>query len=131
MQHLLLLQLVKILDMKKFYHYYNMVINTLAKIKFKNANKWQDLKKYENVKLHMIGKLQSNKVRDCLKYFDYIHSLDSKKLAKIYEEQLKQNKKPKIFIQTNIGEENQKSGIGTPEIDDLLFCNSLELDIRV
>ena len=54
----------------------------------------------------MIGKLQSNKVRDCLKYFDYIHSLDSKKLAKkIYEEQIKQNKKPKIFIQINIGEE--------------------------
>ena len=96
-------------------------------------NKWQDLKKkYENVKLHMIGKLQSNKVRDCLKYFDYIHSLDSKKLAKkIYEEQLKQNKKPKIFIQINIGEENQKSGIKISEIDDLLsFCNSLELDIE-
>ena len=58
-------------------------------------NKWQELrKKYSNVKLHMIGKLQTNKVRDCLKHFDFIHSLDSKKLAKkIYDEQEKQKKK--------------------------------------
>ena len=96
-------------------------------------NKWQDLKKkYENVKLHMIGKLQSNKVRDCLKYFDYIHSLDSKKLAKkIYEEQLKQNKKPKIFIQINIGNEEQKSGIQIEQLDSFYNTCVKNLDLNI
>ena len=95
-------------------------------------NKWQDLRKeYPDLKLHMIGKLQTNKVRDCLKYFDFIHSLDSKKLAKkIYDEQEKQKKKIKIFIQINVGKEDQKSGIKVSELNDvLLYCNSLKLDI--
>ena len=95
-------------------------------------NKWQELrKKYSNVKLHMIGKLQTNKVRDCLKYFDFIHSLDSKKLAKkIYDEQEKQKKKIGIFIQINLGQEDQKSGIKVSELGDLLlYCSSLKLDI--
>lgn len=94
--------------------------------------KWPELKyKYENIKLHMIGKLQTNKVKDCLKYFDFIHSVDSKKLAKkIYDEQIKQNKKVKIFIQVNIGDESQKSGIKIVELNDLLeYCNHLKLEV--
>ncbi len=94
--------------------------------------KWKDLKlKYHNIKLHMLGKLQTNKVKDCLAVFDYIHSLDSKKLAKkIHDQQIKQNKKIKIFIQVNIGEEEQKSGTKTSEIEELFFyCKSLKLEI--
>ena len=79
----------------------------------------------------MIGKLQTNKVKECIKHFDFIHSLDSKKLAKkIYEEEIKQNKKIKIFIQVNIGQENQKSGVNISELEELLlYCYSLKLDI--
>ena len=94
--------------------------------------KWHDLKlQYENIKLHMIGKLQTNKVRDCVKYFDFIHSLDSKKLAKkINEEQIKINKKIKIFIQVNIGEENQKSGVTKDKLDELIvYCKEINLDL--
>ena len=77
--------------------------------------KWSDCKN-ENVKLHLIGKLQTNKVKFCLPLFDYIHSLDSIKLAdKIANEQIKKNFKPKIFIQINVGDEDQKSGF---EIND-------------
>ena len=77
--------------------------------------KWTDYKN-ENVKLHLIGKLQTNKVKFCLPLFDYIHSLDSIKLAdKIANEQIKKNFKPKIFIQINVGDEDQKSGF---EIND-------------
>ena len=76
-------------------------------------NKWSDVKlEYSDIKLHLIGKLQSNKTKLAVKLFDYIHSVDSEKIAKkIAEEELKQNKKVKIFIQVNIGDENQKSGI--------------------
>ena len=94
--------------------------------------KWHELKvKYENVKLHMVGKLQTNKVRDCIKYFDFIHSLDNKKLAKkIFDEQKKQNKKIKVFIQINIGDENQKSGVKLSELKELIsYCISLKLEI--
>ena len=75
--------------------------------------KWTDIKKIKsNLKIHLLGRLQTNKVKHAIKLFDFIHSLDSKKLAiKISEEQKKQNVKPKIFIQINIGEEDQKSGI--------------------
>ena len=71
--------------------------------------KWTDIKQHnEKIKLHLIGNLQRNKVKSALKIFDYIHSLDSKKLAiKISEEQIKQNVKPKLFIQINLGEESQ------------------------
>ena len=80
--------------------------------------KWSDIKNdFTNIKLHMIGKLQSNKVKYALPIFDYIHSLDSLKLAeKISSEQQKINKKVKIFIQVNIGDENQKSGIPKEKI---------------
>jgi len=95
--------------------------------------KWQDLKlQYENIKLHMIGKLQTNKVRDCVKYFDFIHSVDSKKLAKkISDEQIKINKKIKIFIQVNIGNEDQKSGISPENLEEFYKkCND-ELELKI
>ena len=94
--------------------------------------KWPSLKeKYTDIKLHMIGKLQTNKVKFALKIFDYIHSLDSEKLAnKIADEQEKQRKKPKIFIQVNIGNEDQKSGIDKKNLNDFYkFCKNLNLDI--
>ena len=95
-------------------------------------DKWSDIKnKNNNIKLHLIGRLQTNKVKFALKIFDYIHSLDSEKLAnKIADEQVKQEKKPKIFIQVNIGNEEQKSGINKEKLDDFYkFCKNLNLDI--
>ena len=95
-------------------------------------DKWSDIKnKKNNIKLHLIGRLQTNKVKFALKIFDYIHSLDSEKLAnKISDEQIKQGKKPKIFIQVNIGNEDQKSGINKERLDDFYkFCKNLNLDI--
>lgn len=94
--------------------------------------KWSETKvKIPDIKLHLVGKLQTNKVKFAIKVFDFIHSLDSKKLAKkISEEQLKQNKKVKIFIQVNVGDESQKSGINKNELKDLyLYCQSLKLDV--
>ena len=95
-------------------------------------DKWSDIRlKDSDIKLHLIGRLQTNKVKFALRIFDYIHSLDSEKLAnKISEEQLKQNKKPKLFIQVNIGNEEQKSGINKERLDDFYkFCKNLNLDI--
>ena len=95
--------------------------------------KWTDVKKkYHSIKLHMIGKLQTNKVKFAINLFDYIHSLDNSKLAKkISDEQKKNNKKPKIFIQINIGNESQKSGINPDELNEFYnYCiNDLDLDI--
>src|SRR5210317_2402721 len=81
------------------------------------VDKWLDIKKTNpKIKLHMIGRLQTNKVKFAVELFDYIHSVDSKKLAKkIADEQKKINKKTKIFLQVNIGDENQKSGINKTE----------------
>ena len=95
-------------------------------------DKWTDIKNQnKNIKLHLIGRLQSNKVKFALKIFDYIHSVDSEKLAtKIADEQTKQGKKPKIFIQVNIGNEDQKSGINKDNLIDFYnFCKNLNLDI--
>ena len=95
-------------------------------------DKWSDIKNQnDNIKLHLIGRLQTNKVKFALKIFDYIHSLDSEKLAnKIAEEQVKQTKKPKIFIQVNIRNEEQKSGINKERLADFYnFCKNLNLDI--
>ena len=95
-------------------------------------DKWSDIKNKKNsIKLHLIGRLQTNKVKFALKIFDYIHSLDSEKLAnKISDEQIKQGKKPKIFIQVNIGNEDQKSGINKERLNDFYkFCKKLNLDI--
>ena len=94
--------------------------------------KWSEIKlKKQNIKLHLIGRLQTNKVKYAIKIFDYIHSVDSKKLAqKIADEQDKQNKKLKLFIQVNIGDEEQKSGIGVNQIEDLIiFSKKLNLNI--
>ncbi len=96
------------------------------------VNKWKNLKqKYKNIELHMIGKLQRNKVKECVKYFDFIHSVDNRKLAKkISEEQEKVKKRPKIFIQVNIGDESQKSGISKNNLEDLIiYCNEIKLDL--
>ena len=81
--------------------------------------KWTSIKNdFPNLKLHLIGKLQTNKVKFALPLFDYIHSLDSIKLAeKISLEQKKKNFKPKIFIQINLGKENQKSGIDEVDLE--------------
>ena len=94
-------------------------------------DKWSDIKFKANIKLHLIGGLQTNKVKFALRIFDYIHSLDSEKLAtKIADEQVKQGKKPKMFIQVNIGNEEQKSGIDKGELVDFYkFCKKLNLDI--
>ena len=95
-------------------------------------DKWTDLKnKNHNIQLHLIGRLQTNKVKFALRIFDYIHSLDSEKLAtKISTEQEKQEKKPKIFIQVNIGNEDQKSGINKEKLVDFCkYCKNLNLDI--
>jgi len=95
-------------------------------------DKWSDIKeKNKDIKLHLIGKLQTNKVKFALKIFDYIHSLDSEKLAnKIAEEQIKQSKRLKLFIQVNIGNEDQKSGINKEKLADFYkFCKNLNLDI--
>ena len=81
--------------------------------------KWSELKKdNQNLKLHMIGKLQSNKAKDAVKIFDYIHSLDSQKLADaLAKHQKSLNKTINYFIQVNIGNEIQKSGIPVSELD--------------
>ena len=95
-------------------------------------DKWTEIKsKYPNIRLHMIGKLQTNKVKFAVKLFDYIHSIDSEKLAKkISEEQKKINKNIKVFIQVNIGGEKQKSGIDKKKVSDLiLYCKKINLDI--
>jgi len=95
-------------------------------------DKWSDIKNdNHDIKLHLIGKLQTNKVRSALKIFDYIHSLDSEKLAiKIAKEQATEEKKLKIFIQVNIGNEEQKSGIDKKDLKDFYkFCKNLNLNI--
>ena len=96
------------------------------------VDKWSKIKiRKPEIKLHLIGKLQTNKVKFAIKIFDYIHSVDSIKLAKkISDEQKKQNKKVKIFIQVNIGSEQQKSGVDIDKIGGLLnFCEELKLDV--
>ena len=94
--------------------------------------KWEEAKAIKkDLKLHMIGKLQTNKVKQAVTLFDYIHSVDNLKLAKkISEEQKKQNKSLKIFLQVNIGEEDQKSGIKIEYLDELVNeSKNLNLDI--
>ena len=96
------------------------------------VEKWTDIKKEKSeLKIHLVGRLQTNKVKFALKVFDYIHSLDSKKLAvKISEEQAKHKIKPKIFIQINIGDESQKGGIRVDELEEFYnYCMELELEI--
>ena len=94
--------------------------------------KWEKIKlENEDINLHLIGGLQSNKVKIAVKIFDYIHSVDSEKLAtKISKESKKINKKIKIFIQVNLGRELQKSGIHNDQLDQFyIYCKNLDLDV--
>tara|TARA_B110001452_G_scaffold28725_1_gene22585 strand:- start:3116 stop:3781 length:666 start_codon:yes stop_codon:yes gene_type:complete len=95
--------------------------------------KWTDIKNdFSHLQLHMIGKLQTNKVKYAIKLFDYIHSLDSMKLAeKISSEQIKQGKKVKIFIQVNIGQEPQKGGIEVDDLENFYQVCSSKLGLNV
>ena len=93
------------------------------------VEKWEKVKKENNnIKLHLIGKLQTNKVKFAVKIFDFIHSLDSEKLANKIASY--QNQKIKLFIQVNIGNEEQKSGISVNKLDDFYnFCKDLKLNV--
>jgi PLP dependent protein len=96
------------------------------------TDKWTKIKiDNPNIKLHLIGKLQTNKVKIAIKLFDFIHSVDSLKLAKkIADEQIKQDKKLKLFIQVNIGNEEQKAGIDKSKLLDLYkYCKELNLNV--
>ena len=95
-------------------------------------DKWSSIKLQKpNIKLHFLGRLQTNKVKFAIKIFDFIHSVDSKKLAKkIADEQIKHNKNIKIFIQVNLGNENQKSGVKKNELDSLFsYCKEVGLNV--
>ena len=94
--------------------------------------KWSEIKSINNnIKLHLIGGLQTNKVKLAIKLFDYIHSVDSEKLAKkISDEQQRQNKKVKVFIQVNIGNEEQKFGVNKSFVSELYsYCKTLNLEV--
>jgi len=96
------------------------------------VEKWSEIKKVNpKIKLHMIGKLQTNKVKFAVQLFDFIHSVDSEKLAKkIADEQNKINKNIKIFLQVNIGDENQKSGVNKKDVRQLVYyCKEIGLDL--
>ena len=96
------------------------------------VEKWSEIKSNNNkIKLHLIGKLQTNKVKISIKLFDYIHSLDNEKLArKISDEQKKQNLKPKLFIQVNIGNESQKNGIHIKKLGEFYnYCKEQNLNV--
>ena len=94
--------------------------------------KWSDIKKNSpEIQLHMIGKLQSNKVKFAIKLFDFIHSVDNKKLMKkISDAQKEFNKKIQVFLQVNIGNESQKSGIKEDNIQEFISCSE-ELNINL
>ena len=96
-------------------------------------NKWTNVKKnFENVKLHMIGKLQTNKTKYIIPLFDFLHSLDNIKLAeKISKEEKKFKKKIKIFIQVNIGNEEQKNGIQIKELENFYKTCVNKLDLNI
>ena len=96
-------------------------------------DKWSDIKKLnENLKLHMIGKLQTNKVKYVVPLFDYIHSLDNIKLAeKIASEQIKKNRNLKIFIQVNIGNEPQKAGLNISDLKNFYEKCTQELNLNI
>jgi pyridoxal phosphate enzyme (YggS family) len=97
------------------------------------STKWSEVRKNKlDLKLHMIGKLQSNKAKDAIKVFDYIHSLDSQKLAdKLTKHQISLNKNLKYFIQVNIGNEMQKSGIPVKELDPFYNYCTTEINLNV
>ena len=95
--------------------------------------KWSEVKKQkQNLKLHMIGKLQSNKAKDAVKLFDYVHSLDSQKLADaLAKNQKNLNKNLQYFIQVNIGNEMQKSGIPINDLDPFYYYCLNEINLKI
>ncbi len=95
--------------------------------------KWKNVKnKYKNLKLHMVGKLQSNKAKKAVELFDYIHSLDNMKLAlKISQCEKEFNKKIKLFIQVNLAEESQKSGIFLDNLNDFYNYCTKDLSLNI
>jgi pyridoxal phosphate enzyme (YggS family) len=96
-------------------------------------NKWSDIKEqHKDLQLHMVGKLQSNKAKKAVKLFDYIHSLDSSKLAaKLNQYEKELNKKTKIFIQVNVAEEDQKSGVSLNILNDFYNYCVKDLSLKV
>lgn len=96
-------------------------------------HKWNEIKKEkQNLNLHMVGKLQSNKAKDAVMIFDYIHSLDNQKLAdNLYKSQINFNKKLKYFIQVNIGGELQKSGVSINELDSFYSYCTKEIKLNI
>ena len=96
-------------------------------------DKWADVKnRYHKIKLHMVGKLQSNKAKKAVKIFDYIHSLDNEKLAsKIFQYEKELNKKTKLFIQVNLAKEKQKSGILLNDLNNFYYYCTKELLLNV
>ena len=96
-------------------------------------SKWIDVKKrFSNLQLHMVGKLQTNKVKKAVKIFDYIHSLENAKLAlKIFQHEKELNKKIKLFIQVNLADENQKSGILLNDLNNFYYYCTKELSLNV
>ena len=97
------------------------------------ADKWTDIiSNKKNINLHFLGKLQSNKAKEAYKIFNYIHSLDNEKLAKIFSDlEFKHNKKLKYFIQVNIGNENQKNGIDKKLVTNFLNHCKIELKLNI
>ena len=97
------------------------------------VDKWTEIKRdFNNINLHFVGKLQTNKVKFSIPLFDYIHSLDNIKLAeKIANEQLKKKFKPKIFIQVNIGKENQKNGIDIENLEKFYTDCTKNFDLNI
>ena len=95
--------------------------------------KWPKLKdRYKDIKLHMIGKLQTNKVKYLFPYFDYVHSLDSTKLAeKISNEEIKNKKKLKIFIQVNLAKEENKNGVSINDLSNLYEQSVKEFNLNI
>jgi len=100
---------------------------------FESINKWHELSKLnQNLKLHFIGRLQTNKVSQVVKYYSFIHSLDSPKLAlEIYNEEKEQNKSLKYFIQVNLADEVQKSGISKKELKNFICYCKKDLKLNV
>tara|TARA_B100001250_G_scaffold246006_1_gene211512 strand:- start:127 stop:795 length:669 start_codon:yes stop_codon:yes gene_type:complete len=98
-----------------------------------SLNKWKNIKQKNNkLKLHMLGKLQTNKVKFAVGFFDYLHSVDNIKLAeKIAKEQQKNNLKPKIFLQVNIGNEEQKSGVSLNKLKELYDLSVKDFNLNV
>ncbi len=95
--------------------------------------KWSDVRvKNHNLKLHMVGRLQSNKAKKAVEVFDYIHSLDNEKLAKVISSHEKKiNKKLKYFIQVNIGDELQKSGVAVKDLNNFYMLCVKELELNI